>query len=146
LLTELSVAFITRVKKSGEAWLSGTRQKLSAVRFPGNSRCLALGRLRYCAWYPQPLWVPLSRKPDGLGIWGLWYLGANRPYAAVLAVAEYKGRPGWEACLRNAQWRLGFAQACIKAINALSQLFALFALELLIVVRLAVQLLLQCDK
>jgi hypothetical protein len=88
----------------------------------------------------------MSRKWDAQGKWDIWYLAANRPYAAAKAVAEYARRPGCEAGFRDAKWWLGFAQARIKAITAWSRLYALFAMALLIVASLATRLLLWGDE
>ena len=104
---------------------------------------MCVGHLLYCAGNPQPLWVTMSRQRDRHGKWGLWYLVANRPYAAVQAVAEYARRPGCEAGFRDAKWWLGFAQARIKQITAWSRLFALVAIALLVGVTLASRLLLR---
>jgi hypothetical protein len=143
LLTELGVAFVIRVKKSTKICIAGVWQKLDTLRFAGNTRRRALGRLLYCAGTPQPLWVTMSRKRDRHGKWGIWYLVANRPYTAEQAVAEYAHRPGCEAGFRDAKWWLGFAQARIKQITAWSRLFALVAIALLVVVTLASRLLLR---
>jgi DDE family transposase len=143
LLAELGVAFVIRVKKSTKIYMAGTWHKLSTLRFPGNTRRRALGRLPYCARRPQPLWVTMSRKREATGKWGIWYLVANRPYPAAPAVAEYRHRPGCEAGFRDAKWWLGFAQARIKQISAWSRLFALVAIALLVVVSLASRLLLR---
>jgi hypothetical protein len=102
LLAELGVAFIVRVKRSTKVWRDGPWQKLSALRFPGNIRRRAMGRLHYCARSPQPLWVTMSRKRDTHGKWGLWYLVANRPYPVAQTVAAYAHRRGcdtgfWDA-------------------------------------------------
>jgi Transposase DDE domain len=143
LLTELGVAFVIRVKKSTKICIAGVWRQLNTLRFPGNTRRRSLGHLLYCAGNPQPLWVTMSRKRDRHGKWGLWYLVANRPYAAAQAVAEYARRPGCEAGFRDAKWWLGFAQARIKHIKAWSRLFALVAIALLVVVTLASRLLLR---
>ena len=145
LLAELGVAFVIRVKRSTKVQIDGTWQRLSTLRFPGNTRRRALGRLPYCARSPQPLWVTMSRKRDATGKWGIWYLVANRPYAASPAVAEDAHRPGCEAGFRDVKWWLGFAQARIKAITAWARLFALFAIALLVVASLATRLLLRGD-
>jgi Transposase DDE domain len=136
LLSELGVAFVIRVKRSTKVCLNGSWQKLSGLRFPGNTR-RTLGRLNYCARRPQALWVTMSRKRDAQGTWGLSYLVGNRPYPGAKAVMEYAHRPGCEAGFRDAKWRLGFAQARIKQISAWSRLFALVAMALLVVVSLA---------
>lgn len=143
LLTELGVAFVIRVKKSTKICVAGVWRQLNTLRFPGNTRRRPLGHLLYCAGNPQPLWVTMSRKRDRHGKWGIWYLVANRPYAAAQAVAEYARRPGCEAGFRDAKWWLGFAQARIKQITAWSRLFALVAIALLVVVTLASRLLLR---
>jgi hypothetical protein len=146
LLTELRVAFVIRVKKSTKVCIGGVWRKLHTLRFVGNTRRRALGRLLYCAGSPQPLWITMSRQRNAQGKWGIWYLVANRPYAAAQAVAEYAHRPGCEAGFRDAKWWLGFAQARIKAISAWSRLFALFAIALLVVASLATRLLLCGDQ
>ena len=141
LLTALGVAFVIRVKKSTKICIAGRWQQLHTLRFPGNTRRRPLGRLLYGAGDPQPLWVTMSRKRDRQGKWGIWYVVANRPYAAEQAVAEYARRPGCEAGFRDAKWWLGFAQARIKQLTAWSRLFALVAIALLVVVTLASRLL-----
>jgi hypothetical protein len=143
LLSDLGVAFVIRVKKSTKICIAGVWRRLDTLRFAGNTRRRSLGRLRYCAGNPQPLWVTMSRKRDRHGKWGIWYVVANRPYSADQAVAEYAHRPGCEAGFRDAKWWLGFAQARIKQITAWSRLFALVAIALLVVVTLASRLLLR---
>jgi Transposase DDE domain len=143
LLLELRVAFVIRVKRRTKVCIDGRWQQLSGLRFPGNTRRRALGRLDYCARRPQALWVTMSRKRDAQGKWEHWYLVANRPYPAATAVREYARRPGCEASFRAAKWWLGFAQAQIKQIRARSRLFALVAIALLVVVSLASRLLLR---
>jgi hypothetical protein len=146
LLTELRVAFVIRVKKGPKVCMAGVWRQLHTWHFAGNTRRRALGRLLYCAETPQPLWITMSRKRDTHGQWGLWYLVAKRPYTAEQAVAEYAHRPGCAAGFRDAQWWLGFAQARIKQTSAWSRLFALFAIALLVVARLATRLVLRGDQ
>jgi Transposase DDE domain len=146
LLTELRVAFVIRVKKSTKVCIAGVWRKRHTVRFVGNTRRRALGRLLYCAGNPQPLWITMSRKRDAQGKWDLWYLVANRPYTAEQAVAEYAHRPGCEAGFRDAKWWLGFAQARVKQLSAWARLFALFAIALLVVASLATRLLLRGNQ
>jgi hypothetical protein len=146
VLAELKVAFVIRVKKSTKVCLEGAGRPLHTVRFPGNMRRRALGRLLYWARRPQSLWVTMSRARDTQGNWGIWYLVANRPYTAGQAMTEYARRPGCEAGFRDAKWWLGFAHARIKQITAWSRMFALFAIALLVVVSLATRLLLRPGK
>jgi hypothetical protein len=88
LLSALGVAFVMCVKKSTQVCANGIWQTLSGLRFPGNTRCRALGRLDYCARSPHVLWVTMSRKRDAHGKWGLWYLVAHRPSSASQVVLE----------------------------------------------------------
>jgi hypothetical protein len=141
VLTELGVEFIIRVKGSTKVWLQGQWCNLQTVRFVGNSRQRTLDRLAYCESTPHRLWVTLSRTREAKGQWDIWYLISNRPRQAQATAQEYARRFGCEQGFRDAKWELGFAQARISAIKAWSRLFALFALALLVVVSLGVQLL-----
>ena len=107
----------------------------------GNAHQRTLGRLAYCESTPHRLWVTLSRARNAKGQWEIWYLSANRLRRAQGTATEYARRFGCEQGFRDAKWELGFAQARIKNIRAWSRLFALFALALLVVVSLAIQLL-----
>jgi len=64
LLTALWVAFVIRVKKTTKVCLAGGWRKLNTLRFVGNTRRRALGRLLYGAEHHQPLWVTMNRKRD----------------------------------------------------------------------------------
>ena len=116
------------------------------MRVVGNTRRRALGRLRYWAGTPPPLWLTMSRKREAQGKGGIGDLVTPRPYAAEKAVAEYAHRPGCAAGCREAKWWWGFAQAGIKAMSAWSRLFALFAIALLVVASLAPRLLLRGNQ
>ena len=143
LLQELHVEFIIRVKGSTKVRYQGHWCKLNRLRFVGNTRRCNLGCLAYCESSPQRLWVSMSRQRDRHGKWGIWYLVGNREHRAHIATAEYGRRFGCEEGFRDAKWWLGFKEARIQAMAAWSRLFALFALALLVVVSLGVQLLLR---
>src|SRR5262245_34239758 len=64
LLTDVKVAFVSRVKKSTKICIAGVGQKLDTLRFAGHTRRRQLGHLRYGASNPQPLWVTMRRKRD----------------------------------------------------------------------------------
>jgi len=64
LLTELRVAFVIRVQKSTKVCIAGVWGKLQTLRFVGNTRRRALGRLLYCAGSLHPLWITMSRQRD----------------------------------------------------------------------------------
>src|SRR5229473_4609776 len=142
VLTALGVAFIIRVKGSTKVSLQGQWRNLNTLHFVGNARQRNLGRLAYCESAPHQLWVTLSRARDAKDQWETWYLISNRPRRAQATAAEYARRFGCEQGFRDTKWELGFAQARITDIHAWSRLFALFALAVLVVVSLAVQLLL----
>jgi hypothetical protein len=145
-LTERRGAVVMRVKKRTKVCIAGVWRQLNTRRFAGHTRRRALGRLLYGAGNPRPRWITMSRKRDAQGQWGLWYVVANRPYAAEPAVAEYAHRPGCEAGFRDAKWWWGLAQARIKQSRAWSRWFAVFAVALLVVVSLATRLLLRRDQ
>jgi hypothetical protein len=146
LLPELGVACVIRVNKSTKVCVDGMWRPLSTLRFTRNTRRRTGGRLLYCAYAPQALWVTMSRARDTRGQWGLWYLVTNRPWAAEKTVAEYAHRPGWEAGFRDAKWWLGCAQARVRQITAWSRLFALVAIALLVVASVGTCLLLHGGK
>jgi hypothetical protein len=79
LLTALRGAGVMRVKKSPKGCSAGVWRPLHTVRFVGKTRRGALGRLRYCAGKPPPLWSTRRRKREAQGQWDLWSLGTNRP-------------------------------------------------------------------
>jgi len=141
VLTELGVAFIIRVKGSTKVCFPGQWRNLHTLPLVGNTRQRHLGPLAYGESAPHRLWVTMSRTRDAKGQWEYWYLISNRARRATATAAEYARRFGCEQGFRDAKWELGFAQARIKAINAWSRLFALFALALLVVVSLGVKLL-----
>ncbi len=141
VLTELGGEFIIRVKGSTKVWFQGQWCQLHSLHFVGNAHQRNLGRLAYCESAPHRLWVTMSRARDAKGQWELWCLISNRARRATATAAEYARRFGCEQGFRDAKWELGFAQARIKAIRAWSRLFALFALALLVVVSLGVNLL-----
>jgi hypothetical protein len=141
VLTELGVEFIIRVKGSTNVAWQGQWRALHTVPFVGNAHQRNLGRVAYCESAPHRLWVTLSRVRTATGQWEIWYLIANRGRRAQATAAEYARRFGCEQGFRDAKWELGFAQARIRQIHAWSRLFALFALALLVVVSLGIQLL-----
>ena len=141
VLTELGVAFIIRVKGSTKVCFPGQWRNLHTLPLVGNTRQRHLGPLAYGESAPHRLWVTMSRTRDAKGQWEYWYLISNRARRATATAAEYARRFGCAQGFRDAKGELGFAQARIKAINAWSRLFALFALALLVVVSLGVKLL-----
>jgi Transposase DDE domain len=142
VLTELGVEFIIRVKGRTKVCVQGQWRPLHTLPFVGNARQRDLGHLAYCESAPHRLGVTRSRARDAKGQWEIWYLISHCPRRAHATAAEYARRFGCEQGFRDTKWEVGFAQARIKDIYAWSRLFALFALALLVVVSLAVNLLL----
>jgi hypothetical protein len=130
------VAFILRVKGSTKVKKDGQWQRLSRLRFAGNTRRQCLGHLEYCESTPHRLWVSHSRIRNEKGAWEVWYLVSNRPYRARKAATEYGHRFACEEGFRDAKSTLGFAQARIRDIHAWSRMFALCVIAMGILVRL----------
>jgi hypothetical protein len=143
LLDELKVNYLIRVKGDVKIFYRGHWVKLNTLRFEGNARQRNLGRRYYCESSPHQLWVTMSRARNKKGILETWYLVSNMNVRAKRAAHEYGHRFCCEEGFRDAKWYLGFAQARVKAINAWSRLFALFAIALLVLTTLGMALLIR---
>jgi len=141
LLEKLQVDYVIRVKCNTKVWLAGQWQQLQELRFAGNSRGRKLGKLWYCQSDPHRLYVTMTRARNPEGQWEVWYLISNRFQRAAQAANEYARRFGCEHGFRDSKWQMGFGQARIREVKAWSRMFALIAISLLIVVRLAMKLL-----
>jgi uncharacterized protein (DUF1778 family) len=141
LLEKLQVDYVIRVKCSTKVWLAKQWRNLQELRFVGSSRGRNLGRLWYCQSNPHRLYVTMTRARNEDGQWEIWYLMSNRFERAAQAANEYARRFGCEHGFRDSKWQMGFAEARIQDVRAWSRMFALMAISLLIVVRLAMRLL-----
>src|SRR5436853_4941742 len=141
LLEKLEVDYVIRVKCSTKVWLANQWRNLQEMRFAGNSRGRNLGRLWYCESNPHRLYVTMSRARNEHGQWEVWYLMSNRFARAAQAAREYARRFGCEHGFRDSKWQMGFGEARIRDVRAWLRMFALFAISLLIVVKLAMKLL-----
>lgn len=141
LLETLGVDYVIRVKCSTKVWLAGQWRQLQEMRFVGNSRGRNLGRLWYCEADPHRLYVTMTRARNEQGQWEVWYLMSNRLARAAQAASEYARRFGCEHGFRDSKWQMGFSQARIREVKAWSRMFAMIAISLLIIVRLAMKLL-----
>lgn len=130
------MTFIIRVNAGTHVAFQGKWRKLGQLRFRGHERHRSFGALPSCESCPQRLWVSKSRARDAKGNWGMWHLVSNRPDAAPAAANEYGHRCGCEEGFRDTKWGLGFAKARMAQIKAWSRMFALFAMALLVIVRL----------
>ncbi|MDQ3651580.1 MAG: transposase [Acidobacteriota bacterium] len=142
LLEKCGAIYIMRVKSSTKVWVAGEWRQLQRLRFSGNARQRNVGRVAYCASSPHQLWAGLSRAKNEAGKWEIWYLLSNAERRAGRMAAEYGRRFGCEQGFRDAQRRLGFADARVQEITAWSRFFALFAIALLVLASLGAQLLL----
>ena len=141
LLDRLKINYIIRVKGSVKVIYRGAWAKLNTLRFEGNARRRSLGRVEYCQSSPRRLWVTMSRARDKTGKWGIWYLVSNLPLRAEQAAKEYGFRFDCEEGFRDLKWDLGFSESRVKQIDAWSRLFALFAIALMALTALGMQLL-----
>lgn len=141
LFEDSQVAYIIRLKNSTKIFFQSQWRNLKKLRLEGNARGRNFGRRYYCERSPHRLFVSMSRARNQQGRWEVWYLISDRPYSAKQAANEYSRRFGCEQGFRDVKWELGFSQARIEAAQAWSRMFALFAIALLIVVRLGMNLL-----
>jgi len=141
LLDHLKINYIIRVKGGVKVFYRGEWAKLNTLRFEGNARRRSLGRMEYCQSSPRRLWVTISRARDKTGNWGIWYLVSNLPLRAEQAAKEYGFRFDCEEGFRDLKWDLGFSESRVKQIDAWSRLFALFAIALVALTALGMQLL-----
>lgn len=141
LFDSFQTHFIIRVKKSTKVFVDGEWINLRRIGFQGNARHRNVGRVRYCESNPERLYVTMSRERDKKGKWGVWYLISNRGRSAHQTAREYARRFGCEEGFRDVKWEMGFAEARIKDVQAWSRMFALFAIGLMMIVKLGVKLL-----
>ncbi len=141
LFDRLKINYLIRVKGSTKVCYRGAWIKLNRLHFEGNARRRSLGRIEYCQNSPRRLWVTMSRARDKTGKWGIWYLVSNLPLRAEQAAKEYGFRFDCEEGFRDLKWDLGFAEARVKQLDAWSRLFALFAIALMALTALGMQLL-----
>ena len=129
---QLRVGFVIRTKGNIKVYYDHHWQKLNQLRLPRNQRRRALGRLRYCQSDERRLYVTQSRKRDGKGKWGVWYLVSNRQMSAEQTASEYARRFSCEEGFRDAKRLLGFAEARIACLQAWVRMFLLVVLAMLV--------------
>jgi hypothetical protein len=142
-LDDLGVAFIIRTKASLKVRWQGDWRRLETLRWAGNQRCRALGRLWYNASDPRRYFICQSRARNKKGAWGIWHLVSNRPLTAQLCAAEYARRMAGEQGFRDAKTLLGFRAAQVADLQAWTRLFTLVALALSLLYAVAMRWLAQ---
>src|SRR2546421_5253489 len=141
LLDEMGVSYIIRTKSSYKVLLDGRWRKLGSLRWRGNQRRRAWGRVWYTETSPRRVFLAQTRARDAKGNWGVWHLLSNRPLSALRMSREYALRFTCEEGFRDGKRLLGFAGARIKCIEAWARMFALVAIALLMLTRMGCALL-----
>jgi uncharacterized protein (DUF1778 family) len=141
LLNEMGVSYIIRTKSSYKVLLDGRWRKLGSLRWRGNQRRRAWGRVWYTETDPRRVYLAQARARDAKGHWGVWHLLSNRPLSALRMSREYALRFTCEEGFRDSKRLLGFAGARVKCLKAWARMFALVAIALLMLTRMGCALL-----
>jgi hypothetical protein len=146
LLDELGVSYVIRTKSNYKVRVDGRWRRLDSLRWRGNQRRRAWGRVWYCEGDPRHLFLAQTRARDAKGRWGVWHLLSNRNLSAQATSREYALRFTCEEGFRDSKRLLGFATARITCIEAWARMFMLVALALLVVTRIGCRLLGHGDR
>jgi hypothetical protein len=130
LLDEMGVSFVIRTKSNYKVRVGDAWRRLDSLRWRGNQRRRAWGRVWYSETDPRRVFLAQARARDGEGRWGVWHLLSNRPLSAHAMAAEYARRFTCEEGFRDGKRLLGFVQARINCIAAWSRMFLLVAVAL----------------
>ena len=145
LLNELGISYLIRTMSSYKVLIDGQWHKLGSLRWRGNQKRRAWGRVWYTQTDPRRVYLSQARARDAKGHWGIWHLLSNRPLSALRAAQEYARRFTCEEGFRDGKRLLGFAEARIKCITAWVRMFTLVAMALLILTLLGCALLERAD-
>jgi len=145
LLNEMGISYLIRTKANYKVLLDGQWRKLGSLRWRGNQRRRAWGRVWYTETDPRRVYLLQARARDAKGNWGVWHLVSNRNLSAVRAAQEYARRFTCEEGFRDSKRLLGFAAARIKCLKAWARMFVLVAMALLIMTRMGCALLARAD-
>jgi Transposase DDE domain len=146
LLSELGVCYVIRTKASYKALVEGQWRKLGSLRWRGNQRRRAWGRVWYAETDPRRVYLAQARARDAKGNWGVWHLVSNRNLSAFQMSQEYGLRFTCEEGFRDSKRLLGFAEARITCIEAWARMFTLVAIALLVVTAMGCALLVRADR
>jgi hypothetical protein len=145
VLGELGVSYVIRTKSNYHVRVDDRWRRLDSLRWRGNQRRRAWGRVWYCEGDPRRVFLVQARARDAKGKWGVWHLLSNRPLSAVGMTREYARRFACEEGFRDSKRLLGFAEARIACLAAWARMFALVALALSVVTRIGCALLERVD-
>jgi hypothetical protein len=146
VLNELGIAYVIRTKANYQVLLDGQWRKLGSLRWRGNQRRRAWGRVWYTETDPRRVYLVQARARARKGHWGVWHLLSNRNLSAVRAAQEYARRFTCEEGFRDGKRLLGFAEARIKCLKAWARMFVLVAMALLIMTRMGCVLLARAER
>jgi hypothetical protein len=136
LLDEMGVAYVIRTKANYKVRIDNQWRRLDSLRWRGNQRRRAWGRVWYSETDPRHIYLAQSRARDAKGRWGVWHLLSNRPLSALGMAAEYARRFTCEEGFRDGKRLLGFVQARINCIEAWSRMFLLVAIALTVLTQI----------
>jgi hypothetical protein len=136
LLDEMGVSYVIRTKSNYKVRIEGQWHRLDSLRWHGNQRRRAWGRVWYAETSPRRIYLAQSRARDQKGRWGVWHLLSNRPWSALGMAAEYARRFTCEEGFRDGKRLLGFVQARINCIEAWSRMFLLVAIALAVLTQI----------
>lgn len=146
LLDEMGVSYLIRTKSNYKVLIDGHWRKLGSLRFCGNQRRRAWGRVWYTETDPRRVYLAQARARDAKGRWGIWHLLSNRNLSVVKMSREYALRFTCEEGFRDGKRLLGFAEARIKCLKAWARMFTLVAIALLVVTTMGCAVLERADR
>lgn len=146
VLNELGISYIIRTKSNYKVLMAGQWRRLDSLRFCGNQRRRAWGRVWYTETDPRRVYLAQARARDAKGRWGVWHLLSNRPLSALGMSQEYARRFTCEEGFRDGKRLLGFAEARIKCTEAWARMFMLVAVALLMLTQMGCALLERADR
>ena len=136
LLDEMGVSYIIRTKSNNKVRIEGQWCRLDSLRWRGNQRRRAWGRVWYSETDLRRVYLAQSRARDAKGRWGVWHLLSNRPLSAQGMASEYAQRFTCEEGFRDGKRLLGFVQARINCMAAWSRMFMLVAVALAVLTKI----------
>jgi hypothetical protein len=141
LLNELGISFVIRTKSNYKVLVAGHWRRLDSLKWRGNQRRRAWGRVWYTETDPRRVYLVQARTRDEKWHWEVWHLLSNRPLSALRMAREYARRFTCEEGFRDGKRLLGFANARIKCIEAWARMFMLVAMALLMLTQMGCALL-----
>jgi hypothetical protein len=145
LLNDLGVSYVIRTKSSYKVLVAGGWCRLDSLKWRGNQRRRAWGRVWYTETDPRRVYLAQARVRDEKGHWEVWHLLSNRPLSALRMAREYARRFACEEGLRDSKRLLGFTKARITCIKAWARMFMLVAVALLMLTQMGCALLARAD-